>query len=186
MAVAFWLTLAPLLAPVVSVATIGGIVIALIQLQVVLRNRRIDLAATRFDHTIQAYEFYQNNVAEILDKTITQYQSELRQGNYQQFKNQRLGKSVIARAMLIADFGACFRKLNLLESYVYYDEIDKLQLYSSIADHVYRLTQIDGFEVVKNYYLQDNVMNNYIFLLDDIEKYVTERRATHGRNREKD
>lgn len=181
---AFWLTLAPLLAPIVSVATIGGIVIALVQLQIVLRNRRIDLAATRFDHTIQAYEFYQNNVAQNLDETIAQYQRELRKGNYNHFENQRLGKSVIARAMLMADFGACFRKLNILESYVYYDEIDKLQLYSSIGDHVYRLTQIDGFEVVKDYYLQDNVMNNYIFLLDDIAKYVTERRSTYDRSRE--
>ncbi|TGD18588.1 hypothetical protein [Levilactobacillus suantsaiihabitans] len=173
---AFWLTLAPLLAPVVSVATIGGIVIALIQLQVVLRNRRIDLAATRFDHTIQAYEFYQNNVAEILDGTIAQYEAALQVNDFQKKKDEHVRQSIMIQAMVVADFGTCFQRLNILESYVYYDEIDKYQLYSSIGDSIYELIQLDGFAFVQDHFLKEQVMNNYVNLLNDIQLYVQKRR----------
>lgn len=175
-AVAFWLALAPLLAPVVSIATIGGIVIALIQLQVVLRNRRIDLAATKFDHTIQAYEFYQNNVAEILEGTIAQYETALQVNEFQKKKDEHVRRSIIIQAMVVADFGTCFQRLNILESYVYYDEIDKYQLYSSIGDSIYELIRLEGFAFVQSQFLKEQAMNNYVYLLNDIQQYVQKRR----------
>lgn len=180
MAVAFWLTLAPLLAPIVSVATIGGIVIALVQLQIVLRNRRIDLAATRFDHTIQAYEFYQNNVAQKLMKTIHEYEKALQVNDFQQKKDDRIRQSIMIQAMFVADFGTCFQRLNILESYVYYDEIDKYQLYSSIGDSIYELIQLDGFAFVQSQFLKEQAMNNYVHLLNDIQQYVQGRRQRNG------
>jgi len=168
-----------LLNPIVSLATLIGIVIALLQLQVTIRNRKVDLAATRFDHTIEAYRFYQDDVAQNLDDTMVRYKSVLSSEDYSTFEDERIGRTLVLSAMRSSDFGTCFRKLNVLESYIFYDEVNKYQLYSSIGDQVYDFMQLQEFQLIQEYHLKNSAMNNYAHLLSDVYDYVKERRKTY-------
>lgn len=176
-----WSAVMVVLQPIVAVATVVGIVVALLQFQVTIRSRRSSLAAARFDHTIEAYRFFQNDVIKSIDDTTKAYQQALRNSEYEKFKGTKLGDLIALHKMKSANFGLWFRKLNVLESYIFYDTINKYQLYSSIGDEIYEFMQIDDFEIAKAYLLEERVMNNYVFLLDDIRDYVERRRIKHGK-----
>lgn len=176
-----WAAAMVVLQPIVAVATLVGIVVALLQFQVTIRSRRSSLAAARFDHTIEAYRFFQNDVIKSIDGTTKTYRRALRNSEYEKFKGTNLGDLIALRKMKSANFGLCFRKLNVLESYIFYDTINKYQLYSSIGDEIYEFMQIDDFEIAKAYLLEERVMNNYVSLLDDVRDYVERRRIKHGK-----
>lgn len=175
-----WSAAMVVLQPIVAVATLVGIVVALLQFQVTIRCRRSSLAAARFDHTIEAYRFFQDDIAKNLKDTVRDYHQALENSGYQVFKKRGLSELITLEVMEEASFGLCFRKLNILESYIFYDTLNKYQLYSSIGDEIYDFIQTENFEVIKSYLLSQRVMNNYVYLLDDVEEYVERRKAKHG------
>ncbi|WP_203640784.1 hypothetical protein [Levilactobacillus andaensis] len=176
-----WPAAMVVLQPIVAVATLVGIVVALLQFQVTIRSRRSSLAAARFDHTIEAYRFFQNDIAKNLEDAVVSYRQALEDSEYQSFVGTRYSDSLALEAMKDVSFGSCFRKLNILESYVFYDEINKYQLYSSVGDEVYEFSQMVNFGLVKQYFLKQRVMNNYLFILEDVQVYVEERKRKHGK-----
>lgn len=161
---------------IVSIATVSGIIIALLQFQNTNKNRQVDLANKRFDYTINAFDFFERTVSKSLTKTISQYNTALVKFHYFEYKGKE-GKEIvcqliISKAMKTSEFANCFVYLNVLESYLYYDKMYKLQLYSNIADSISDFMDLEGFEQIEALFLCDNNTNNFVYLFKDIRDYL--------------
>jgi hypothetical protein len=134
-------------------------------------------AVELFDHTIDAIQYFNEEVVPAVDQVLASYQDSPKSGQEIDLR-RKTRQLILLRKIREGHFEKIFRKLNVLSGYVHYGMVNEPQLYASIWDEVSRMTQLRDYQLIRSEYERQFLMNNYLDFLDELEAYakVTELR----------
>lgn len=183
--------------PIVSIATVSGIIIALLQFRMANKNREEDLANRRFDYTSTALNLFYSEIKpniEMLD--FTAFDDKI--SAYQYDKSGRLTEKQFGRRFseiseflndsanvdFIKQFTVILFMTSRLSGYLYYDKTNEKQLLSLISYDYENLLQHDGVSELLMI-LEDKIqLNNFYTVFKLTNEYELERTDKYGRKQE--
>lgn len=149
-----------------------------------LRASRNESRVTRvelFDHTINAIQYFNQEVVPAIEQVLASYQDSPKSGHEGDFR-RKTRQLILLRKIREGHFEQIFRRLNVLSGYIYYGMVNEPQLYASIWDEVSRMTQLQDYRLIRSEYERLFLMNNYLDFLDQLEEYA---RVTQQRRKSK-
>lgn len=107
-----------------------------------------------------------------MQQSITIYASDLESRDYVNIQDNAIKLLIVENAAIHAQFSTCFQRLNMLTAYVYYEMINPSQFYSSIADELKQLTEIQDFEIVQLAFSEQHQTEYYKTIIDSALDYL--------------
>jgi len=186
-----------ILNPLVALATIMGIVIALFQFQWTNQSRQEDLSNKRFDYTKQALDYYVQEIVPLLDYDLTGFDDKMKQSVDLKFDNLAESRFRILEYVMISDFLendhseaiaqfqqnqiALINGLGRLSGYFYYDKVNTEQLLSIISYSINEFYHHRGIETSLSLLQTKMQMNNYQTVIHETEAYQQRRNVKYER-----
>lgn len=93
-----------------------------------------------------------------------------------------LRAAIVRQTVKRINFAQYFKTLNRLAAYPYYNQVNEKQMYSSIADDIKKLTDLENFTIIQQTFTEKYTMNNYQTIISEALNYLNEvhkRRAQH-------
>lgn len=97
-------------------------------------TRRQDIAFRRFDKTIEAEQYFRDEISTTIWQTISRYHKELLARGYFEMQDDSLKLMVVRSTVAQVNFSNCFKQLNTLAAYSRYEMNDyQIIIHESLA-----------------------------------------------------
>jgi hypothetical protein len=135
-------------------------------------TRRQDITFRKFDKTIEAEQYFRDEIAPTIQQTVLLYHKALVARGYFEMQDSSLKLMVVRSAVAQVNFSNCFKQLNTLAAYSRYKMVNTQQLYSNIADDVKYLSNISDFYSVQTIFNEQYKMNDYQIVIRESLAYL--------------
>ncbi|MFC6164732.1 hypothetical protein ACFP3T_08640 [Lactiplantibacillus dongliensis] len=174
----------------VSIATIMGIVIALVQFQWTNRNRQEDLNNKRFDYTKQALDYYVHEIIPLLDYDLAAFDAKMKVEMAKYMSHYNANNRELLEYLVISDLLTKFDpdindfienqvnlmgRLSRLSGYFYFDKVNQKQVLSIIGYRVQGYYKHRGIIASFSLLQERTHINNYLTVLVAVGQYVNTR-----------